>query len=326
MVSIPDRIEALEDVIEAEVKAHCPACGSIGLPFYRDLADRFFGAPGRWNFSRCSDSRCGMLWLNPMPLARDINKAYRSYYTHEDRAAPTSRSFVTRAFRPMLQAIKRAYLAAQLGYTDRRIGVHERLLGLLVRLDPIRRADTDFPLKYLPYDSRGRLLDVGCGSGDLLARMESLGWEAQGIDLDPIAVAAARRKGLEVHRGALDRRNFPDAHFDAVVMSHLIEHVHQPIELLAHARRVLRPGGRLVIATPNAESLGHRMLRERWPLLDPPRHLQIFTPPVLESMARKAGFADVRVSTEVRTGAAMFALAIPRRLSAPRMSSLASRA
>ncbi len=245
-----------------------------------------------------------MLWLNPMPLERDIWKAYRNYYTHDDCDAmkKTPPAGVTRKMR---QSIKRAYVASRLRYGDREVRVRDRMLGTLAYLDPTRRADTDFPLKYLPCETRGRMLDLGCGSGELLARMRALGWHTEGIDVDPIAAEAARRHGFKVRVGSLHEQGFPGASFDAIVMSHVIEHVHHPRELLKEVRRILKPGRRLVIATPNARSLGHRLLRSRWPFLDPPRHLQIFTPQALEALVRAAGFDDVRVCTEIRTAAAM---------------------
>jgi 2-polyprenyl-3-methyl-5-hydroxy-6-metoxy-1,4-benzoquinol methylase len=304
MASLPNRADPADPGIRTEAQIRCVGCGSIGLPRYENLRDRFFGAPGRWNLSRCPGARCGMLWLDPMPLADDIWKAYRDYYTHEEAVAPLL-SPKARVIRPILQSIKRAYLAARLGYTDRRVTARERMLAMLAGLAPTRRADTDFPLKYLPYTDRGRILDVGCGSGELLARMQAFGWRTEGIDVDPAAVAVARGRGLSVHTGSLHERNFPDAGFDAVVMSHVIEHVHQPRELLAEVRRIVKPGGRMVIATPNASSLGHRMMRAAWPFLDPPRHLQIFTPPALEATVRAAGFEEVRLCTEIRTAAAM---------------------
>lgn len=243
-----------------------------------------------------------MLWLNPCPIEDDISKAYRNYFTHDDTLVASSRGLLRRARR----SIKDAYMAAWLRHTDREIKWRERALGMLAYLDPTRRADTDFPLKYLAYESRGRILDLGCGSGDLLHKMHALGWEPEGIDIDPAAVAVARRTGLGVRIGSLHDQKFPDACFDAVVMSHVIEHVHHPLELLSEVRRILKPGRRLVIATPNAASLGHRMLGARWPFLDPPRHLQIFTMPALKSLVHAAGFDDVRLWTGVRTAAAMF--------------------
>ena len=248
-----------------------------------------------------------MLWLNPMPLESDLWKAYRNYYTHEAGAegdCESARGTIGTA----MQVIKRAYVGAHLRYADHPIGRRDWLLGAMAYLDPSRRADTDFPLKYLPIEHRGRLLDLGCGSGDLLGVMTRLGWQVEGVDNDPEAVEVARRNGFEVRMGSLHEQRFPDASFDAVVMSHIIEHVHHPLELLTEVHRILKPERRLVMATPNAHSLGHRMLGARWPLLDPPRHLQVFTPRALEALVRAAGFNDVVVSTEVRTAAAMCSL------------------
>jgi SAM-dependent methyltransferase len=294
-----------DDLIRVEACPDCVVCGAPGISIYKGLTDRFYGAAGRWNLLRCSGSRCAMLWLNPMPLEADIWKAYRSYYTHDrDRVAdPIEPSCGTT--RRARQSIKRAYLAAQLGYGDHPATWCEQMLACVAYLDPTRRADTDFPIKYLPIGTRGRLLDLGCGNGELLGKMSSLGWQAEGIDLDTAAVEVARRYGFNVRAGSLYAQKFPDASFDAVVMSHVIEHVHRPLALLAEVRRILKRGRRIVIATPNARSLGHRWLRSRWPFLDPPRHLQIFTPHSLKVLVVEAGFGIVSTCTEVRTAAAM---------------------
>jgi SAM-dependent methyltransferase len=293
-----------DEVIRATAQPDCFVCGANGVTLYQDLTDRFFGAAGHWNFARCSDRECGMVWLDPMPIEPDIWKAYRNYYTHYDSAERKIGTGST-ALQRASQSIKRAYIAAQLGHVEHKPSVPKRIVGLLAHLDPTRRADTDFPLKYLPFKPGGRLLDVGCGSGELLGTMHSLRWDAEGVDFDPAAVEAARRRGFKVKLGLVADQKYPDASFDAVVMSHLIEHVHAPLELLKEARRVLRRGGRLLMATPNIRGLGHRWMGRRWPFLDPPRHLQAFTPRALKLLARAAGFTEVRVCTEIRTAAAM---------------------
>ena len=249
-----------------------------------------------------------MVWLDPMPIEQDIWKAYRNYYTHYDSG---ERKVGTRntALHWVSQSIKRAYIAAQLGHAEHKPSLLARTLGMLANLDPTRRADIDFPLKYLPFKPDGHLLDVGCGSGELLGTMHSLRWETEGVDFDPAAVAAAQRKGFKVRLGLLEDQKYPDAHFDALVMSHVIEHVHAPLELIKETRRVLKRGGRLLMATPNIRGLGHGWMGRRWPFLDPPRHLQVFSPRALLVLTRAAGFDDVRVYTGIRTAAAMLALA-----------------
>jgi len=239
--------------------------------------------------------------LNPAPAEEDLGKAYRDYFTHLDINAPRRR-FAGSA----RAAIKRAYLAG--ARDQRQVSLRERMLGLFAYLDPTRRADTDFPLKYLSSIASPRILDLGCGRGDLLCQLRAFGWRAEGVEIDPIAAAVAQRKGFKIGVGSLHDQHFPDCWFDAVVMSHVIEHVTRPLELLTEVYRILQPGHPLIIATPNAGSLGHRMLGSRWPFLDPPRHVQLFTAAALESLARAARFGEVRICTEVRTAAAMLPL------------------
>ena len=157
---------------------------------------------------------------------------------------------------------------------------------------PARGALVDREIRHLPAIPGGRLLDVGCGSGAFLVQMAALGWRAQGIDPDPVAVASAREAGLNVMQGTLDDLDL-DEHagaFDAVTLSHVIEHLHDPADDLRRIQRLLRPGGLLWIATPNLEALGLRRFGPDWLNLDPPRHLVLFTRGSLERLLRDTGF------------------------------------
>ena len=104
----------------------------------------------------------------------------------------------------------------------------------------------------------------------------------------------------------LPEQRFPAASYDAVTMSHSIEHVHDPVGWLAEARRVLRPRGRLALATPNAHSLLHRRFGRHWFPLEPPRHLHLFNRRALASALRKAGFGRFRVFTSARDAVGVF--------------------
>ena len=109
-------------------------------------------------------------------------------------------------------------------------------------------------MRYLKADDRGRLLDVGSGNGLFLHQMKRLGGAVAGVELDGRAASVARAKfGLEVFEGPLEEATFPDEYFDAITMNHVIEHVLDPVGLLKECRRVLRPGGKLVVTTLNIQ-------------------------------------------------------------------------
>jgi 2-polyprenyl-3-methyl-5-hydroxy-6-metoxy-1,4-benzoquinol methylase len=278
----------------------CDVCGSLGRVLYSGMHDMLFAAPGSWRVMVCSDPNCGLMWLSPRPLEQDIGKLYLSYYTHRD--TPLHSSLRRRLF----ALLGNAYLAQKYGYRGDHRRAWQRVLGLALYLHPGGRANADFSVMHLPAALRGRLLDVGCGSGMLLERMRALGWEVEGADVDASAVENARRKGLNVHLGDLEGCRFPDASFQVVTMSHVIEHVKDPQRLLRECHRVLKPSGRLVLITPNAQSWGHRIFRDRWRGLEVPRHLFVFTVSALRYFAESANFRTVDVSTTIRAAAWIF--------------------
>lgn len=165
---------------------------------------------------------------------------------------------------------------------------------------PGNRSVADHNSMFIPARIRGNLLDVGCGNGGLLRHLQGLGWQVEGIDIDPVAVESARKRGFTVHRGTLMEQKYPDNKFDAITMSHLIEHVPQPAELLRECFRILKPCGQVVIVTPNADSFLHRVFKANCMILEPPRHLHIFTISGLRRLVKESGFRNVQVTTSIR--------------------------
>jgi SAM-dependent methyltransferase len=258
----------------------CPVCGSRERrPFHRDLRDRAFRtAPGTWTLVRCPS--CRSAYLDPRPTPETIELAYRSYYTHGAGAPPP----VGR----LRRGLANDYLRARWGYDQEPVVPGGRLVP---KLAPSRGALVDREIRHLPAKPGGRLLDVGCGSGAFLAQMAELGWRTQGIDPDPAAVAGAREAGLDVRQATL--ADLATGHhagsFDAITLSHVIEHLHDPGGDLRRIERLLRPGGLVWIATPNLEALGLRRFGADWLGLDPPRHLVLFTRASLERLVLDAG-------------------------------------
>lgn len=254
--------------IRTSPRPRCYLCQSEGRILYQGLRDRLFSAPGDWTLKECQNTDCGLVWLDPIPLPEDIGKAYAHYYTH---GMPEKR---------------------MQGYLSRVVnGLIRRVLVAMKERHPIASM-------YLGDLKPGRLLEVGCGEGTFLNKLRQHGWSVDGVDLDSKAVEQAEKTyGICVHAGDLESAGFPEACFDAVVMNHVIEHVFDPVALLRECRRVLKPGGRLVVVTPNIRSWGHGRFGQFWRGLEPPRHIHLFTCSAFSRCAQDADFDKHQVVT-----------------------------
>lgn len=208
-----------------------------------------------------------------------MGKAYENYYTHNPANASGKASGDSRSEKKLRFILR---------------GIYEGL----VRATPIHYERKRLFLMYLDRAEPGRLLDVGCGDGKRLARLRGLGWRVEGQEVDPKSAEYARDKyGIPVHLGALEDLHFPGDTFDAITMNHVVEHVYDPVALLAECNRILKPGATLVVVTPNIESYGHKRFGSHWRGLEPPRHLHLFSQKTLREIASKAGFRKYSVWT-----------------------------
>lgn len=268
---------------ELERVDSCPACASVrSAAGHDELRDEMEGVAGSWSMRRCLD--CGSFYLDVRPRLDAIGKAYASYHTHAEATAPAAGDNGS----SLLWRWSNGYMNARYGTARTPASPIGRLVLPLI---PPLRQQLDYFYRHLPVRP-GRLLDVGCGNGVFLMRAREAGWTVQGIEPDPKAAASARRAGLEVIEGTLD--NGEDLGlFDAVTASHVIEHVHDPRLFFRQVFERLRPGGRLWLATPNVESLGHRRYGRAWRGLEPPRHMTVFSLPALRRLLDDAGFVQV---------------------------------
>ncbi len=255
--------------------AICDLCGApepieIGL-----LADLYLYTPGATRLRRCR--RCGLVWSEP---PEETSQAGKTSLVSKTCA-------VSRAVSAPRRRLKRAALAGR-GYSlDERPGAASlislghcwlgRLLGVLLagRLERIPR--------YIP---DGRLLDIGSGAGQYVAALRALGWRAFG--LEPAGAPPAvlgRAEDPPLAAGA----------FDVVTFWHSLEHTSSPARVLAQARRLLRPGGALLLEVPNYASFQARVCGRTWLHLDPPRHRFHLTPATLRAYLERAGFAEIAI-------------------------------
>lgn len=191
----------------------------------------------------------------------------------------------------------RKVVQEEYGYKNDLPSYLKPFLKIITHFHPGWRNSQLNELLYVPFIENGLLLDIGCGNGNAMERFQKKGWNVVGTDFDPKAVNEALNKGLNVHLGDLREISFPDNTYDVVFLSHVIEHVPDPIELLAECYRILKPNGLLIALTPNVNANSHARFKEHWRGLEIPRHLQIFTPTSLSHAAEQAGFENVSGQT-----------------------------
>jgi len=267
--------------IRVEPRPGCLLCGGSGELLYEALVDHQYDTPGKWSLRKCLSPTCSLVWQDPMIVADDLPLAYKTYYTHggHDSFGPDS------SWRHVF------------AFLDRRFA---QLQGLVVeRLRYLHG--------YLDDLSPGSLLDIGCGNGDFAARMQGRGWSVRGMDTDAnAAMAATESHGFEVDVGSLESLAYAVESFDVVTARHVIEHVHDPKAFMRECWRILKPGGRLVLVTPNVGSLGHRIFGEHWQGLETPRHLFLFDPITLRSLATTCDIAPTSIFSTAQGASYIF--------------------
>jgi len=241
--------------------------------------------------------------MDPVPAPEEIGKLYSNYYTHrDDQGGEVSQLRKARRF------VRDCYFADRFGYFDL-VPRWCRPIGRLLYLFPVRRLGLDYDIMRLPASPGARLLEIGCGSGAFLARMRSLGWNVFGIDPDPAAISwGLQTHNLDVTCGTWEQMRFPADFFDVITMNHVIEHVHDPIGLLTECQRILCPGGKVILTTPNADSWGHKMFTGDWRGLEPPRHFMIFSTRNLEECTRRSNLQTLTLRSISRWARNIFVL------------------
>lgn len=227
-----------------------------------------FGGNKRYDYDRCTT--CGLIYLNPVPMDEEISTFYPE--TYSIYAEPRQPYFSERALRT---------LKYKMGYRHIRVKNHGRLLD---SLRPYRNVPN-----VIPYVPDGRVLDIGCGNGEYLLRLKSIGWQCQGVEFNAKAVEICRNNGLDVFHGDLATAAFESNTFDFVTAHHLLEHIPNPHDLLAEIARITRPGGHVLIRTPNSNSLGRSLFGKHWFANEIPRHLMLYNKDNLKQLATEHG-------------------------------------
>lgn len=251
-------------------QSSCPICKSPALYDFsgRDL---MFGLHQRYDYLQCQS--CKVVFQSPMPSHEQIASFYPDDYCVFDEEKRTRK----------ISAFRKAMLKQHRGYDH---------LETTTLHDKIARFWPDRSINTPPYLPGGKMLDVGCGNGRYLSTMRSLGWDVQGVEFSESGVRVCQMENLPVHHGDLKSAQLPDNTFDLITVRHVIEHIPAPNDFVAELARVLKPGGRLVIETPNGNALGRSWFGPNWYANDVPRHLILFSPDNLALLGRQHGLSE----------------------------------
>lgn len=279
--------EAINNINTESVR-NCPLCGSIGKPFYESIRDHVFATSGQWSLVQCSEVHCELLWLSPRPTIQDLHKAYKTYYTHNTTIKNVSwlRLLLSKLHRNFIKS----YIECRFGYIHAST-IRKFIMGAAVRLLPSGADAYAINGMFLPgTNTAQRLIEVGCGNGSMLSLMRDLGWEVNGLEFDPACKQLVEMHGIPCHIGDLRDQHYPDDTFDAIYTGNVIEHLIDPYNFVAECARVLKPGGRFVLLTPNSAGFGHAYYKSDWRGLEPPRHLSLFNLKNISKLLLDNGF------------------------------------
>ncbi|TAL51359.1 MAG: class I SAM-dependent methyltransferase [Chitinophagaceae bacterium] len=232
-----------------------------------------FDIPRLFAVKRCLG--CGLVFLDPQPSPYILKKHYPHQHYYAYKKTIKGLSGLIRQFRKYL--IRRYYQPT----------FFSKLFSVIVQSVPA------IPAK--PKGVTGKILDVGCGSGDTLALLQDLGWEAYGLEIDNAAVKVAHERGLEnVKQGGYENMaTYPDKYFDSIRLYHVIEHIPDPSKCLQLIYKKLKPGGEVILGTPNFDSVVSHIFGRFWYNLDVPRHLFVFSPNTLSKIVKAEGFSHL---------------------------------
>jgi 2-polyprenyl-3-methyl-5-hydroxy-6-metoxy-1,4-benzoquinol methylase len=135
-----------------------------------------------------------------------------------------------------------------------------------------------------------RILDVGCGRGVILGVLAEQGFEVHGLEISAEAARGADPRAEIRIAESLRDAEYRTASFDQVIIWHVLEHLSDPAGTLREVHRILKPGGRLIVAVPNFSSLQARCTGAAWFHLDLPRHVYHFPLPALRQLLTLTGF------------------------------------
>lgn len=286
---------------------YCILCGAEGERMYSGLHDKLLTVEGAFGHRRCN--RCELLWMDPQPIEEDIGKCYEEYFTHIEEP-PYVSQVETSIIQRLKNAIRTNILCGHYGYKH----LHQRHIfcgaGTFLRHIPIMGAAAAYGWGNLMphYDDvrESLVVDIGPGRGEYIEKLRRLGCNAIGVESDKMTCAMLKKKGVPVVSATLESACLASESVAFISMQHVIEHLPDSLRTIDECYRVLKPGGKLVVRTPNCISLGHKVFGSDWFALEAPRHLYIFSPRSIRLLSKKSRFMTCHVKTLCSTAKTIY--------------------
>ena len=239
----------------SENLTNCPVCGKNDFSLFLETSDFFLS---REAFSILQCRACGFKFVNPRPGKTEIGRYYQSdeYISHDAKGG----SLISRIYK-------------------------------LARVFSIR-----FKYKIVINSvNPGKILDVGCGTGEFLKYCKSRGFDVSGVEPnDKARTYAQQENGIPVTPALSDIADGP-ANFSCITMWHVLEHLHDLNEAIAIVKGRLLADGVFIVAVPNCNSWDALKYGKFWAAYDVPRHLYHFTESTIHILAEKHGFDIIQM-------------------------------
>lgn len=230
------------------IQGLCPWCKCDDSSLVIETRDWRHSIPGSFRLYRCGN--CGLLRQSPLPSWAELATYYPSEYVSFSDT-PENNNWLKKIINSS-------------GYRE--------------RVDLINL-----------FSKEGNWLDVGCGTGEFLKYLQEIGkWNLYGLEpIENVASTAEKKLGFPIIKSTFESSTqFKDEFFDVITMWEVIEHLFDPVAAIGKAANLLKPGGVLVMSTPNLNAIDRSVFGDYWAGYDLPRHLHLFPISVLENICR----------------------------------------
>ncbi len=235
---------------------NCPVCGNSNHDIIYQLYDDRYGYDGLFEINKCKNCRHGALDLQFTD--NDIANLYTEYYP---------RNLHNLENRPVIKHCQSKFQAWLNGINAN-------------------------AYRWIPKNVS--ILDIGCGYGEAVGYHMARGCEAYGVEADSNVINVKEKYNYNIHIGSFDDKEYEADYFDYVTMDQVIEHLQDPVNQIRNIHRILKPGGMLIMSTPNSNSLTAKIFRRKWLHWHVPYHLHFFSKKSIKLLADSAGFKLIK--------------------------------